>query len=83
MTTPRYPWTQRNGLVTLVATFAWTTSEVAMRLGRRLSSGIAEDPPAATSVPAPPETPAETPAPVVEVRVAETREHASAHVAEH
>ena len=53
-----------------------------MRLGRRLSSGIAEDPPATgeTTATAPP---AEAPAPAPAEARPETREHAPAHLAEH
>lgn len=68
--------------MTLVDTNARTTSEAAMRLGRRLSSGIAEDPPAVTAETTPTEPPAEAPA-TAEARRAETREHAPAHLAEH
>jgi len=55
-----------------------------MRLGRRLSSGIAEDPPAVSVETTPTAPPAEVPAPAAaEARPAETREHAPAHLAEH
>ncbi len=68
--------------MTLVGTNARTISEAAMRLGRRLSSGIAEDPPVTgeTTVTAPP---AEAPAPAPAEARPETREHAPAQLAEH